>query len=271
MKTPVVIAVLVLLATLGFSAYAYTVYLPGLSGSSNTSPGSGLGGAGTGTLNIYIADPPPQNQTLKYLLINVTSVTLKYSSNLTETSSTTSTSSSTTSATTSTGSSTTSTSTSSSSSTSESNFENRFVYNVSSSVGTNVNLTKLQGNALFLGAPKVPAGNVTGIILNITGAEAFWTNGSHTQLKVVADGKLMINVHFQVQSNGSTNLTLNIIPGDIHVSPGQASVLRPVIQVTAISSGPHGTETTETTETATESSSSTSTSSSSSSSSSSTT
>lgn len=257
MNKAVVIVVLVLLGTLGFSAYAYTVYLPSLS---NGSP-SGLGAPGTGTLNIYLTDAPPGSPTLKYLLINVTSVTLKYSSNVTETASTTSSSSSssTTGTATGTGSSTSkSTSSSTSSSESQSGFENRFVYNVPSSAGMNVNLTKLKGSAILLGAPKVPAGNVTGIILNITGARAFWTNGNSTQLKVVADGKLMINAHFTVQSTGSTNLTLDIGPGDIHVSPGQASVLRPVILVTAVSSGPQGTRSTETTETVTESSSSSS-------------
>ncbi len=125
------------------------------------------------------------------------------------------------------------------------------------SVGLNVNLTKLQGNQVLLGAPKVPAGNVTGIILNVTGAEAFWTNGTHTTLKVVADGKLMINVQFSVQKNGSTNLTLDINPGDIHVSPGNMSVLRPVVHVTAVSTGSKGTETTETTQTESETSTST--------------
>ena len=119
----------------------------------------------------------------------------------------------------------------------------------------NVNLTKLQGNQLLLGATsKAPAGNVTGIILNITGAEAFWADGSHNQLKVVADGKLMINVHFSIQANGTTNLTLDVAPGDLHISPGNMTVLRPVVHVTAVSSGPKGTETTETTETQTESS-----------------
>ncbi|MDE1853328.1 MAG: hypothetical protein KGI38_06230 [Thaumarchaeota archaeon] len=240
MNKVVAISALVLLATIGFSAYAYTVYLPSL----------GTQAPGNGTLNIYLADPPPSSPTLKYLLVNVTSVTLKYSSNLTEasSSSTTSSTSTATSSTTSASSSTTSVSTSSSSSSSASSFENRFTYNVPSSLGTNVNITKYQGSSLLLGAPKVPAGNVTGIILNITGARAFWTNGSSTQLMVVADGKLMVNAHFEVQSNGTTNLTLSISPGDIHVSPGQASVLRPVIHVTAVSSGPNGTQTTETTE-----------------------
>ncbi len=262
MNKVVAISLIILLATLGFSAYAYTVILPGMSSNSNSS--TGLGGSGTGSLNIYLTDAPAHNATLKYLLVNVTSVTLKYSTNQTATttttsstseSSSTSSSSSTSTSTTSTASSTSSSSSSTSSASEGSGF--RFVYNVSSSVGLNVNLTKLQGSQLLLGATnKAPAGNVTGIILNISGAEAFWTNGNHSQLKVVADGKLMINVHFAVQSNGTTNLTLDVTPGDLHVSPGNQTVLRPVIHATAVSSGPQGTHTVETTETQTESSSS---------------
>lgn len=126
-------------------------------------------------------------------------------------------------------------------------------------MGTNVNLTKLQGNALLLGATKVPAGNVTGIILNITGAKAFWTDGSSNQLKVVADGKLMTDIHFQVFANGSTNLTIDITPGGIHISPGNDKVLRPVIMVEVTGTGAGGstqTSTTKTTVTESESSSS---------------
>ncbi len=256
MNKVVAAALLVLVATIGFSAYAYTVYLPSLNSPSSTTSG-GLGGAGSGTLNIYLADPPPTNNTLKYLLINVTSITLKYSSNLTETSTTTS-SSSTSSSSSASSSSSTTTSSSSASTTSgnKSGFENRFVFNVSSSAGTNVNLTKLQLPGALLGTQKAPAGNVTGIILNITGAEAFWNSGNHTQLKVVADGKLMINVHFTIQANGTTSLTIQITPGAIHVSPGNETVLRPVLHVSVVSSGPKGTETTETTETETSSTSS---------------
>ncbi len=256
MNKVVAAALLVLVATIGFSAYAYTVYLPSLN-SSNSSTNGGLGGAGSGTLNIYLADPPPTNNTLRYLLINVTSITLKYSSNLTDTSTTTSSASSagTSSSSSSSSSSSTTTSSGSSASGNESRFENRFVFNVSSSAGTNVNLTKLQLPGALLGTQKAPAGNVTGMILNITGAEAFWTNGNHTQLKVVADGKLMINVHFTIQANGTTNLTIQITPGSIHISPGNEKVLRPVVHVSVVSSGPNGTETTETTTSETESSS----------------
>jgi hypothetical protein len=124
-----------------------------------------------------------------------------------------------------------------------------FVYEVPASKGTNVNLTKLQGTKIFLGAPKVPSGKVTQIILNITGAEAFWTSGGHTQLKVVADGKLMIPIHFTVFASGTTNLTLDIVPNDIHISAGNMAVLSPVIHVTVVSEDNKGTTETETAQT----------------------
>ena len=258
MNKVIVASVLVLLGTIGFSAYAYTVYIPSLSN-------SGLGGPNSGTLSIYLTDPPPTAHSLKYLLVNVTGVTLKYSSNLTETTST-----STSASTTSTLSSVSSTSSTSASSTSSdpstsstadsrNSFQNRFSYAVAADVGTNVNLTSLHGNGVLLGKTSAPAGNVTGIILNVTGARAYWTDGNSTQLKVVADGKLMINAHFTIQPDGSTSLTISISTGSIHISPGQASVLRPVVQVTAVSSGSSGTQSTETTETASDISSSTST------------
>ena len=259
MNKVIAISTLALLVTIGLSAYAYTVYLPSLSNSSQAGPGSG-------TLNIYLSDPPPASPSLKYLLVNVTSVTIKYSSNVTaattaqattDTSSSSSTSTTTSTATSvSSASSVSSSASSATSSSTAAAFVNRYVYNVSASVGTNVNLTKLQGSSILLGTTKVPSGNVTGIIFHITGAKAFWTNGTSTQLRVVASGKLMVNVRFTIQSSGATDLTLNISPGTIHVSPGQAAVLRPVIQVTAVSSGAKSTQTVETTVTESESSSS---------------
>ncbi len=260
MNKVVTVAVVVLLATLALSAYAYTVYLPGLSNSSsqsnsNTSSGTtstnGLGGPGTASLNIYLTDKPPSNTTMKYLLVNVTSVTLRYEGNSSGSqTSTTSTSS--------TGSSTSSTTTSTTSTTGTSEqTESQFTYNVSSSIGTNLNLTRLQGNKILLGASKIPSGNVTGIVFHITGAIAFYNDSTSKQLKVVADGKLMIPVAFTVQSNGTVDLTIDITPNSIHTSQGQASVLTPVIHVAAVSSGSHGTttETSETSESETSSSS----------------
>ena len=244
MNKVVTAATLVLLATIGASAYAYTVYLPSISGGS-----SSLGGAGSGTLNIYLTDSPHSNATLKYLLVNVTSVTLKYSSGENETGTTSTTSTGTASSTSSNSSSSSSTTSSTFTSTSNTSgtHESRFTYVVPASIGTNVNLTKLQGSGLLLGSPKVPAGNVTGIILNITGARAFWTDGSSSQLKVVAEGKLMADVQFKVFANGTTNLTVDVTPGSIHISAGP-QVLRPVLLVKVGSSGPGAsTETTQTT------------------------
>ncbi|MDG6901793.1 MAG: hypothetical protein JRM80_07515 [Nitrososphaerota archaeon] len=240
MQRAIALSLLVLLGTIGVSAYTYTVYLPSLS---TASPGSG-------TLNIYLADPPPANHTIKYLLVNVTSVTLKYSSNTTEPTTSSSVSSAVSSATSSTSTSTTE------STSSESGSSSRFVYNISASVGTNVNLTKYQGSPLFLGAAKAPTGNVTGVILNISGARAFWTNGSSTQLDVVAGGKLMVNVHFTVQTGGAADMNISITPSSVHVSQGY--VLRPVLLVTVTRSGTATTTTTasSTTTSATSSSSS---------------
>ncbi len=196
---------------------------------------------------------------MKYLLVNVTSVTLQYSSNgpsTTTTSSSVSTGSSTTSSTeTSTGSTTTqSTSATSSASTTQGNLSNVFVYNVSSSIGTNVNITKYQGSALLLGTPSVPTGNVTGIILNITGARAFWADGTSTQLTVVANGKLMVHVQFAIQSGGSSNMNISITPASVHVSQG--GVLRPVLLVSVSKNGSSATETSTTSASSTTSSSS---------------
>ena len=261
MNKVVVAATLVLLVTIGASAYAYTVYLPSLYGPST----SGQGGASTGTLSIYLTDGPPNNASLKSLLVNVTSVTLVYSSlaNATTTtttshSTTTNSSTSTTNSTTTTSSTITSTSTNETSSGGDNETSLRFVFQVPGSVGTNLNLTKLQGSQILLGETKAPAGNVVQIIFNITGARAFWTDGTSTQLKVVADGKLMVPVHFTIQAGGSANLTADITPNTVHISQGHASVLTPVIHVQVVSSGEHSTETTETSVTVSENSTSTS-------------
>ncbi|MDG6917466.1 MAG: DUF4382 domain-containing protein [Nitrososphaerota archaeon] len=258
MNKIVAVSALVLLATLGFSAYAYTIYFPSVSNTSQAGPGSG-------SLNIYLSDPPPSSPNLSYLLVNVTSVTIKYSANVTAATTSESSSSSSSSEASSTNATSISTSTTSFassstvsiSSTAPPSSVNRYVYNVPASVGDNVNLTKLQGSSILLGATMVPSGNVTGIVLQITGAKAFWTDGTSTQLKVVADGKLFVNVHFTIQSGGSADLTFNLSPGDIHISPGKASVLTPVIHVTEVSTGARGTQTVETTVSESESSSST--------------
>ena len=110
----------------------------------------------------------------------------------------------------------------------------QFVFQVPSSTGMNVDITKLQGSALLLGATNVPSGNVTRIMLNITGAKALFTDGTSAKLKVVANGELMIPFHFQVHSSGSVDLTIDILPNTIQVSKGVATVLKPVIHLTAV-------------------------------------
>lgn len=245
MNKVVTAAVVVLLATIALSAYAYTVYLPGMSNSSSssnsfsssgTTSSGGFQGPGSAALSIYLTDNPPTNVSLKYLLVNVTSVTLRYGENVS--------SSQTTTSTTTTGTeSVTSSSTSTSTTSSTEPEQNHFTYNVSSSVGTNVNITSLQGKKILLGATTIPSGNVTGIVFNITGARAFYNDSTSKQLKVVADGKLMIPVVFTVQSGGNVNLTIDITPNSIHTSQGQASILTPVIHVTVVSAGSQGTTT----------------------------
>jgi Domain of unknown function (DUF4382) len=269
MNKVVPIAAIALLATMGLATYALTVYVPGLNNNSTT----GLGGPGTGTLNVYLTDSPHSNATLKYLLVNVTSLTLRYSEagegmNSTTTTTATATTNSTSSLTTTNSTSTfvstsgddaTTDSTSTASGDDQNDTGTSFVFQVPASVGTSLNLTELQGNSILLGAAKAPAGNVTGIILSITGAKAYWADGNSTQLKVVADGKLMIPVHFTVFADGTTNLTVDITPNSIHVSPGNLTVLRPVVLVTVVQKN-GTTVTAETTETESETTSTNSTS-----------
>jgi hypothetical protein len=159
----------------------------------------------TGTLKIYLTDAPPLNsQDLKYLLINVSSLTLRYQGPLP---------------------------------CATSNPPNEYVYAIPPNVGTKVNLTSLTGNSLFLGADNVPQGNVIEIIFNITGAEAFFTDGSSAQLKVVADGKLVMPVHFEVTPGGSIDVTVDITPNSIHISNGHQPVLSPFVHVTVVETG----------------------------------
>ena len=172
-------------------------------------PGSGSFAAGTGTLNVYLTDAPPSGTTLKSLLLNVTSVVLSYEGNVTTTPP-----------------------------------QNEFVFQVPSSQGMNVDLLKLQGTSLLLGATSVPAGNVTRILVNITGAEAIFTDGTSAKLNVVADGELMIPFHFQVTKSGSVDLTVDIQPNAIHTSKGVTTVLTPVVHVMAVQKSQSKTATT---------------------------
>ncbi|QQG48622.1 MAG: hypothetical protein HY247_07755 [archaeon] len=247
MNKAVTISVVVLLATLGLSAYTYTVYLPTINGGSTTPGGTSsttsLGSPGTGSLRFYLADTPHSNATLRYLLINVTSVILKYATGENQTDSTTTTSttvttvSSTSTSTNVTSTSTTvtnSTSSTASSNSTQSGTENRFTFVVPPSVGTNVNVTSLHGDGILLGTVNAPAGEVVGIILNVSGAEAFWTSGNSSVLKVVANGKLMVPVHFTISPNGSTDLKFDLVPSGIHISNGKVPVLSPVLHVTVV-------------------------------------
>ena len=192
--------------------------------------------AGTGSLNIYLTDAPPSSLTFKYLLVNVSSIELRYQGSLATTITSTSVS---------TGTSTTVTYTSISTSM-PTPPENLYRYSVPANVGTNVNLTSLHGKSLLLGATSMPAGQVTSIVINITGAKAFYTNGASEQLKVAADGKLMIPIQFGINSGGTTNLTIDITPNLVHISQGD--VLTPVLHVTAVEQGQNSSETTHTAE-----------------------
>ena len=113
--------------------------------------------APSGVLNLYLTDAPPKSPQFSDLLINVSSLTLRYQEVQTCTQ----------------------------------NTPSEFVYTVPPKVGTNVNLTNLVGGkSVFLGATSIPSGNVTEIIFNIAGAKAFFSDGSSSQLKVAANGSL---------------------------------------------------------------------------------
>ncbi|MBI3023650.1 MAG: DUF4382 domain-containing protein [Thaumarchaeota archaeon] len=205
------------------------------SGTTSTQTSAAILG-GSGILNIYLTDAPPSEQTLKYLLVNVSSVELRYEGNIATTTSSSTTSTSTSA--TSTGTTITSPGIAPA---------NVYIFTVPTDVGMNINLTSLSGQQILLGAPTVPAGDITSIVLRITDAKAFFTDGMSAQLKVVANGKLMIPIHFSVQPNGPTDLTIDIIPNDIHISQGKANVLTPVIHTTVVERG-QGSTTTHTTE-----------------------
>jgi Domain of unknown function (DUF4382) len=210
--------------------------------SASTLQGTSIQG-GSGVLNILLTDAPPSSLTLKYILVNVSSVELRYEGIIASTTSATTTSSTTSSSSTSsssTSSATTSTSVTTTTTTSGAGApQNAYVFDVPSSVGMNVNLTSLRGQSALLGAPKVPAGNITAIIINITGAKAVYTDGSSAQLKVVANGMLMVPIQFAIQANESTDLTIDITPNLVHISP--SDVLTPVIHVTSVERGPTST------------------------------
>lgn len=150
-----------------------------------------------GALNIYLTDAPASTPQFNYLLVNVSSVILVYSGNI-----------------------------------SSSAPHDQWQYDVPSISGTDVNLTNLVNNKVLLGATKVPVGNVTEIIFSMNGARAFFSDRSSSALKVVANGRLMIPNQFNVSAGGTTDLTIDITPNSIHLSNGNTPVLTPVVHVT---------------------------------------
>ncbi|MDG6996729.1 MAG: DUF4382 domain-containing protein [Nitrososphaerota archaeon] len=175
--------------------------------STQSTTGTGILGQ-SGVLNVYLTDAPPASPQFKYLLINVSSIVLSYEGNISTTSP-----------------------------------MNQWMYNLSSAAGTNVNLTSLVNSKVLLGASKVPVGNITKITFEISGARAYFTDGNSTQLKVVANGKLMLPINFTVNANGVSDLTVDITPNSIHLSHGSTPVLTPVVHVTVVQNN-KGTSTT---------------------------
>jgi hypothetical protein len=109
-----------------------------------------------------------------------------------------------------------------------------YQYQVPSNVGVNVNLTSLAGQSKLLGAASIPPGTVNEIIFMISGAKAFFPDGSSVQLKVVANGKLMMPVQFDVTPGGSIVATIDVTPNSIHLSNGNEPILSPVVHITIV-------------------------------------
>ena len=194
-----------------------TLQLGSSSSATSTQSSTTQGQGSSGILSIYLTDAPPSSPTLKYLLVNVSSLEMVYQGNGT--------------------------------SSTGAQAPNVYILTVPSNVGTDVNLSSLQGQSLLLGGANMPAGKIVSMFLNITGAKAFYTDGSTEQVQVVADGKLMVPIQFGLQANGSTDLTIDVTPNLANASQGV--VLTPDIDATAVEKGQNGT-TTETV-TATES------------------
>jgi hypothetical protein len=156
----------------------------------------------TGKINFYLTDAPPSKSgDLKYLLVNVSSIVLRYQNSLPCTTS---------------------------------DSPNDFVFQIPPNTGTNINLTSLVGQSVLLGATNIPQGSVIEVIFMISGAKGFFTDGSYTQLKVVADGKLMMPMHFVVADGGSIDASIDITPNSIHMSNGNQQVLSPVVHITIV-------------------------------------
>ena len=164
---------------------------------------------GNGILNIYLTDAPPSGPAFSYLLVNVSSLDLAFQGNIAPGT--------------------------------NSSTASNYSLAVPPSVGMNVNLSSLQGQSLALGGTSLPAGSISSTVINVSGARAFYNDGSTAQLKVFADGKLTVPLQYSLQANGVTNLTLDLTPNSIKTTQG--GVLAPVILATAVEKGQSGTTT----------------------------
>ncbi len=177
-----------------------------------------VGQGGSGILSIYLTDAPASSANLKYLLVNVSSFAAAYEANAVGGAA------STTSAT-----------------PTGTQALDVYILTVPSSVGMNVNLSSLQGQSLSLGGATLPAGNISSIVVDVSGATAFYTDGSTDQIPVVADGELAVPIQFGLQPNGATDLTIDLSPNMASIAQGL--VLTPVIHAIAVETGLNGTTT----------------------------
>ena len=90
------------------------------------------------------------------------------------------------------------------------------------------NLLALTNQSLLLGAVDVPTGNITMIVFQVSKAVAKFEDGSTAELTVVANGKFMIPIRFEVLSTGTTSLTIDIQPESLKITP--SDILRPIVK-----------------------------------------
>jgi hypothetical protein len=92
------------------------------------------------------------------------------------------------------------------------------------------NVTSLKETPATLGINSVPEGNYTAIWLHIVEANAtFAENPSeNVTLKIVAQGWLKMQIHFEIDSGGLSAVLLDFDMGQTHVSTGM--ILTPVIR-----------------------------------------
>ena len=97
-------------------------------------------------------------------------------------------------------------------------------------------LTALTGDlSAIVGNASMPSGKYVMIVFNITEARAKFNNtatgtvdSTYTPLRVVANGKLMVPVHFEIVNGTTTEVTLDFDLDQMKVNPND--VLRPVIK-----------------------------------------